>query len=280
NHRGVKAILIYPMNALATDQAERLAKIIHGNDKLRGTVRAGLYIGESRGKKSAADKTMGAKTVITDRDTMQLDPPDILLTNYKMLDYLLLRPGDQAIWKHNQPKTLRFLVVDEIHTFDGAQGTDLACLTRRLKRRLQVDDGSLCCVGTSATLGGPGAATQLREYAEAVFGEPFDADAVIGETRQSEQELLADSSAIFIDEPTPAHRDELDPARSSDPDAWLRTQVRLWFGEDHDAPSDDAWAVELGERLKKHATFRVVLHALRGRTVGVDDLIAELARSR
>ena len=63
---------------------------------------------------------MGAKTVITDRSVMQQAPPDILLTNYKMLDYLLLRPGDQGVWQHNGPGSLRFLVVDEIHTFDGA----------------------------------------------------------------------------------------------------------------------------------------------------------------
>ncbi len=188
---GVKAILIYPMNALAGDQAGRIARLIHGNDRLRGRVTAGLYIGEYRRQDARGETRMGPSTVITDRATMQASPPHILLTNYKMLDYLLLRPDDQTIWQHNARGTLRFLVVDEIHTFDGAQGTDLACLLRRLKRRLQVDDGSLCCVGTSATLGGAAAAAHLRQYARDVFGEPFDEQAVIGEARLDEASFLA-----------------------------------------------------------------------------------------
>ena len=221
---GVKAILIYPMNALATDQAGRIARLIHGNDRLRGKVSAGLYIGEDRGKRRGGETAMSATSVVTDRAAMQDNPPDILLTNYKMLDYLLLRAEDQGVWQHNVRGTLRFVVVDEIHTFDGAQGTDLACLLRRLKRRLQVDDGSLCCVGTSATLGGPEAASQLLEYAAQVFGEPFDADGIIGEERLTAAQFLADSPLAHNDEPGPTDRDRLDPTRASDPDDWLIEQ--------------------------------------------------------
>lgn len=288
--RGVKAILIYPMNALATDQAARIAKLIHRNEALRGKVRAGLYIGETFGKRAATDKIMGESTVITDRESMQLDPPDILLTNYKMLDYLLLRPGDRAIWQHNERGTLRFLVVDEIHTFDGAQGTDLACLTRRLKRRLQVDDGSLCCVGTSATLGGLAAAEQLRDYAGAVFGEPFDEHSVVGESRQSEAEFLDGAAVEHRGEPGVDERVQLDPTVAKDPDAWLMTQVDLWLGEEiqggeGEPPPDraadpDAWAVWLGERLRRHATFHSLLDALDGGTPTLDDLVAKLSQSR
>jgi DEAD/DEAH box helicase domain-containing protein len=68
---------------------------------------------------------------------MRVTPPDILLTNYKMLDYLLVRPRDLGLWRQNGPETLRYLVVDELHTFDGAQGADVACLIRRLKERLR-----------------------------------------------------------------------------------------------------------------------------------------------
>ena len=75
-------------------------------------------------------------------------------TNYKMLDFLLIRPFDHRLWRLNAPDTLRYLVVDELHTFDGAQGTDLACLIRRLRSRLGVARERLICVGTSATIGG------------------------------------------------------------------------------------------------------------------------------
>ena len=278
-NKGVKAILIYPMNALATDQAARIAKMIHGNDKLRGKVTAGLYIGEDRGSNAKTERKMGPKTVITDRAVMKESPPDILLTNYKMLDYLLLRPGDQGVWQHNSPRTLRYLVVDEIHTFDGAQGTDLACLIRRLKRRLQVDDGTLCCVGTSATLGGEGAGQVLTEYAEQVFGEPLDLHAVISESRLNEQQYFKGSGVEWTDEPELAELDRLDPAHSTDPEAWIRDQTELWFGDVH-AGEGDTWAVELGERLKRHAVFQNLLKNLNGQTVDVGRLSAEMARSR
>ena len=58
--------------------------------------------------------------------------PDILMTIFKMLDYLLVRPKDALLWLDNDSETLKYIAVDEVHTFDGAQGTDLACLLRRV----------------------------------------------------------------------------------------------------------------------------------------------------
>jgi len=137
--RGIKAVLIYPMNALATDQANRLAKEIVTRKGLSG-ITAGLYVGdESEDKNTTVRRVAGDRyTVITDRDRIREEPPDILLTNYKMLDFLLLRARDAVLWRHNQPDTLRYLVVDELHAYDGAQGTDLGCLIRRLKARLRM----------------------------------------------------------------------------------------------------------------------------------------------
>ena len=131
--KGIKAILIYPMNALATDQARRIAEIVHATPALRGRVTAGLYVGQAE---QSSHIGMGPEHVVTDRAMLREHPPDILLTNYKMLDFLLIRPQDHRLWRHNEPATLRYLVVDELHTFDGAQGTDLACLIRRLRARL------------------------------------------------------------------------------------------------------------------------------------------------
>ena len=138
---GVKAILVYPMNALAFDQARRTAKIIHNIPALRGKVSAGLYVGE---RERALHTTMGPEHLVTDRETLRERPPHILLTNYKMLDFLMVRPPDARLWRHNQPGALRYLVVDELHTFDGPQGTDLACLIRRLKDRSRVPRQARC----------------------------------------------------------------------------------------------------------------------------------------
>ncbi len=131
--RGIKALIIYPMNALATDQAKRIAELIYGSPKLRGNVTVGMYVG---GQEHEPSRTMSENGVITDHETMLNNAPDILMTNYKMLDYLLVRPKDALLWQDNEPETLKYIAVDELHTFDGAQGTDLACLLRRLKRRL------------------------------------------------------------------------------------------------------------------------------------------------
>jgi len=150
--QGIKALVIYPMNALASDQARRIAELVAQIPAFTG-LRVGLFVGGQAGEPGSG-KMMTPSGVITDRDTLRRAPPDILLTNYKMLDYLLIRPRDRVLWEKNSPTTLRYLVVDELHTFDGAQGTDLALLLRRLSARLKTPDGHLICAGTSATLGG------------------------------------------------------------------------------------------------------------------------------
>lgn len=276
---GIKAILVYPMNALATDQALRIARAIDGNPHLKGKVRAGLYIGDDGESETRGD--MGPDHVITDRETLQQQPPDILLTNYKMLDYLMVRPRDRHLWKGSTAGSLRYLVVDEIHTFDGAQGTDLACLVRRLKARLQVAPGQVCCVGTSATLGGTEAGDQLREYATRVFGETFDGGAVVGEVRQEQSDYFGDTLITEFRSPGPEAREALALASYPDPAAYLVGQVQLWLGDtalDGD-PGTDAWAVSLGERLREHATLRNVLARVSGSPRDLGELVTDLARA-
>ncbi|MBA5244802.1 MULTISPECIES: DEAD/DEAH box helicase [Corynebacterium] len=103
-HTGVKALLLYLMNALANDQADRLAKLIANEPALAGAT-AGIYTGEARG----SVKKVTAQSLINDREEIRLNPPDILLTNYKMLDQLLLRPEDREIWRKSAT-SLQYLV--------------------------------------------------------------------------------------------------------------------------------------------------------------------------
>jgi DEAD/DEAH box helicase domain-containing protein len=254
---GIKAILIYPMNALATDQARRIAAALSGISALDG-VRAGIYADAEPGNPAHA---VTADSVITHRDTMRKDPPDILLTNYKMLDYLLLRGRDKPLWEKNDPETLRFLVVDEMHTFDGAQGADLALLLRRLKYRLRTPKGHLICVGSSATLGsGEDAATELRRYAGTIFGEPFDAGAVVRETRKTPNEVFGDPE--YLDRPNPAEiHAALREAAELDQPAAARRLAACLFPDRADRdlrfldggdPAAATWRIALGERLVQH----------------------------
>ncbi|ERG63195.1 hypothetical protein L332_01830 [Agrococcus pavilionensis RW1] len=182
--RGVQALILYPMNALANDQASRLAQLIHNEEALTG-IRAALYTGEGGPQRSA----MAPDGLITERSAIRQDPPDILLTNYKMLDQLLLRELDRPIWQRSV-QTLRYIVLDEFHTYDGAQGTDVAMLLRRLQLTLDryaAAGGAAAVrptpVATSATLGTDGDPAAMIRFAQTVFGVPFSADAVIGETR-------------------------------------------------------------------------------------------------
>jgi len=89
---GVKAIILYPMNALASDQARRIAQTIAGDARLRGRISAGLFIG-GVGRVGA----MTDDAIIDSRAVLKQSPPDILLTNYRMLDFLLLRPEDRTL---------------------------------------------------------------------------------------------------------------------------------------------------------------------------------------
>jgi hypothetical protein len=211
---GVKALILYPMNALANDQARRLTELITTSESLGG-VRAALYTGQGGPTRSQVTPD----GLITDRKAIQDDAPDILLTNYKMLDQLLLRTSDQKIWKQSAT-SLQYLVLDEFHTYDGAQGTDVAMLLRRLGLTLKrhwpdidseptgkhpaIDDaargrplGLITPVATSATLGDKGDPSRMVEFARTVFGDEFDDGSIVTETRLGLDEWSAGAGALI-----------------------------------------------------------------------------------
>jgi ATP-dependent helicase YprA (DUF1998 family) len=201
---GTKAIILYPMNALANDQALRLTHLLTENRALGG-ITAALYTGEAGVKRTKVTK----EGLITDREVIRDLAPDILLTNYKMLDQLLLRSADAALWQQSA-RSLQYLVLDEFHTYDGAQGTDVSMLLRRLGMTLKShwpqndptisrDDwerplGRITPVATSATLGGDDDPADMLDFAATVFGEEFSADAVVTESRLSLDEWVDDAS--------------------------------------------------------------------------------------
>ena len=250
---GIKAILIYPMNALATDQAKRIADLIHTTPAL-SNLTAGLYIGDQDETPTAR---MSANKVVTDKRIIRESPPDILLTNYKMLDYLLVQPDAQKLWQYNQPDTLRYIIVDEFHTFDGAQGTDLACLLRRLKYRLKTPKNHLTCAGTSATLGSNASQEDMLTYASTIFQEPFLEGALIQEDRLTAAEFLQDALLNVLPVPGLDAIAQLNPDSYTTLEAYIQTQAALWLEDltpnhqaDLNAPLDDDWRVQLGEELK------------------------------
>lgn len=273
--RGIKALIIYPLNALATDQAKRIAELIYGSDELRGNVTVGMYVG---GQEHTPARTMSEHGVITDHETMLNNAPDILMTNYKMLDYLLVRPKDALLWQDNEPETLKYIAVDELHTFDGAQGTDLACLLRRLKRRLGIYDGYLCCVGTSATMGSKENNGNILNYAEEIFGEPFDKAAIITEDRLSAQEFFAGAEVTEFTLPTVEQAIELEKLSEEDePSAYLQSAVKDWLPNFSFDVLDDEGRIQLGYELMHHSFMQSVINLTGGTYYQVSKIAEDLA---
>lgn len=273
--RGIKALIIYPMNALATDQAKRIAEMIYGSDELHGNVTVGMYVG---GQEHTPARTMSEHGVITDHETMLNNAPDILMTNYKMLDYLLVRPKDALLWQDNDSETLKYIAVDELHTFDGAQGTDLACLLRRLKRRLGIYDGYLCCIGTSATMGSKENNNNILNYAEEIFGEPFDKDAIITEDRLSAQEFFAGADVTEFAMPTAEQAVELEKLSAEDePSAYLQSAVKDWLPDFSFDVLEDEGRIRLGYELMHHSFMQSVINLTGGTYYKVSKIAEDLA---
>lgn len=269
---GIKAIVIYPMNALAGDQAKRFADVIHSTPELKGKVRVGLFVGGE-----SDEKFMGEKQVITCKNTLRKSPPDILLTNYKMLDFLLMRPKDQVLWQHNMPDKLKYLIVDELHTFDGAQGSDLAMLIRRLKARLGVKTEDLICAGTSATLGSEAQMDDLAKYAANIFDTHFDRNSFIGESREGHDQFLGMIEYMLLDPSfTP---EQLKPDFYASLDDYLTAQSRLFFGAEWTlAPQGIKSRQELGKRLRKHPLMHNLLYMARRGPVAINKLLPAIQK--
>jgi superfamily II DNA/RNA helicase/very-short-patch-repair endonuclease len=164
----VKAIVVYPMNALANSQEGELAKFLcDGFPNGVGPVSFRRYTGQE-----------------SDDDRMEIraNPPDIVLTNYVMLEYILTRPEDVPLVE--AADGLPFMVLDELHTYRGRQGADVALLVRRLREACKAPDMQV--VGTSATLAGPGTRAEQRaavaRVATRLLGATVEPDDVIGET--------------------------------------------------------------------------------------------------
>lgn len=187
---GVRALLLYPMNALANDQLARLRKLLDTYPDIT----FGRYTGETEEEeRKALENFMNVhpghkrlRNELLSREEMRENPPHILLTNYAMLEYLLLRPNDNAFFDGEYANEWHFIVLDEAHTYNGAKGSELSMLLARLKERvMRTNANRLQCIATSATLGkGPSQYDEVCEFGRELFGEPFEPQDIIEADRR------------------------------------------------------------------------------------------------
>lgn len=204
---GVTAVIVYPMNALAEDQLQRMRELLVGTG-----VTFGMYVGKT--PRTEADingvRLAPGSTVVDYRSKLQqmqqqkmdvaLHPaeervsreamrtpgqqPRILLTNVKQLELLLTRQQDLELFDN---ALLEFMVFDEAHTFTGAGGAETACLIRRLRAYCGKDENSTTCVATSATIADPRRGIEAgREFASRFFGVDGQNVELIGEAYEED----------------------------------------------------------------------------------------------
>lgn len=163
--KGVKAILVYPMNALINSQEEEIKKYAEnfGTD-------FPITFGKYTGQESAEA-----------RENLRKNEPDVILTNYMMLELIMTRQSES--WLRNSlEKNLQFLVHDELHTYRGRQGADVSYLNRRIQANCK---NEIICIGTSATMASDGSPDDKKKavakVAAKIFGKEYTTEQIVGE---------------------------------------------------------------------------------------------------
>ena len=251
---GVTAVIVYPMNALAEDQLQRMRELLAGTG-----VTFGMYVGKTPQQdsdvsgvrlppgSSAADyqnkleEVRGKKQDIAvhpqeeriSREAMrtQGEQPRILLTNVKQLELLLTRQHDLELFDNAR---LEFMVFDEAHTFTGANGAETACLIRRLRSYCGKDENSTTCVATSATIADPIHGQEAgRVFASRFFGVDGSSVELVGETYEADiwGEPRTASGPLAGDQAVQLSNllEVLGRADSSDPTEADIQALRVWF---------------------------------------------------
>ena len=217
--KGVAAVIVYPMNALINSQTNEFNTYKDNYERSTGRdfpITFGQYTGQEKEER---------------RQAMRQDPPQVLLTNYMMLELLLTRVQERSI-RDAIFENLRHLVFDELHTYRGRQGADVSMLIRRIQSQCKQ---SVCCIGTSATMVSVGSAesqrSEVARVASTVFGRSFESNQIVNETlapslddagtQPSKQELHA---AITAGIDADAGENEL---RKHPVAVWLENRIAL-----------------------------------------------------
>ncbi|MHC0068743.1 DEAD/DEAH box helicase, partial [Nostoc sp. UIC 10890] len=229
---GVRALILYPMNALVNDQVKRLRKLLCRQETTK--IRFGFYTSRTETDKQKAEESLeeelqayesselwefftesekasfnlSTRERLIDKAIEKIleiqaisrqdiwdKPPHILVTNYSMLEHMLIRPKEREEVFNASASTFKMLVVDEAHTYNGSTGSEVSMLIERLKVAVkQEKTGQIRCIATSASLGNVSVDNQVLEFAEKFFGESFSQ--VIRGDRVTATERLGEPYAL------------------------------------------------------------------------------------
>lgn len=214
---GVRALFLYPLNALINSQRERLNA---WTQTFGSGIRYCLYNGNTEELQAKVRSEQSLKpNEILSRELMREQPAPILVTNGTMLEYMMVRQVDAPIVRKSRAqKSLRWIVLDEAHTYVGSQAAELALQLRRVMTAFGVTPKDVRFVATSATIAGDDAAEQLKQFLSDLSGVPvgqidvWGGKRVIPELAPCQQapvalEQLESMQAVTQDDP------EVHPAR-------------------------------------------------------------------
>lgn len=197
---GVRALIIYPMNALANDQLKRLRNLL----KDYSDITFGAYTGQTENRRDNAlrlykklygeDENPLVNELIS-REEMKKNPPHILITNYAMLEFLMLRPEDNVFFNGGYANKWKFIVLDEAHTYNGSTGIEVSMLLKRVVAELP--SSNIQYILTSATLGNENSNREVVDFASRLCSSKFDVSNIIRAKRilldESNRHLELDS---------------------------------------------------------------------------------------
>ena len=263
---GVRALLIYPMNALANDQMERLRELLKDYPEIT----YGSYTGQTKNRFSDAfteykalnDGREPDTNELISREQMKDAPPHIMITNYAMLEYLMIRPDDSVFFSEEMAHKWKYVVLDEAHVYAGSTGIEVSMLLRRLKATLGNND--IKYILTSATLGDDKSNNEVAQFASNLCAAHFSEKDVVRASRvdvlpgRASYDLTADfyretAEAILKDEPNVERISEIIAKYGPKPDVSQSIDEQIY-----DAVINDKTFLQVKNYLKNPKKIRQI----------------------